>query len=144
MRVNSFSQERATIEEYITSNFDTFVTPIKFDNVDFLIKGGVTVTDATRESVWVRFTIQNDDNVNTIIGNKRSRISGAVQASIFVREREGTVLLRKVADEIYELLANRSVNGIEFNTSVLTPLPAQDGWYQLVLTTDYYWDKCPA
>ena len=142
MKVNSFSQERETIEGYIQNNFDSFDCPIKFDNVDFFLKGGQAVEDSSTLETWARFSIQNDDSQNTVIGNKRTRIFGAVQASIYVREKQGTSRLRTIADDVYDLLANRTIDGVTFQAPVLTPLPPADGWYQHVVTVDYYWDRC--
>lgn len=141
--VQSFSEERQTIETHFSENFDSEQAPVKFDNVDFLLQGNTRLSNEQQvENTWVRLNIQNDLSNNVVVGNKRVRNNGAVVISVFTRENQGTNDARDLVDQLVDVFNNQTVNGISFSATSVNTLPATNGWYSFVLTTDYYWDRC--
>ena len=141
--VSTFSEERAAIENHFNTQFNSNTTPVKYDNVDFLLRGNARISnESTLDEPWVRLNIQNDLSANAVIGNKRVRNNGAVIITVFARENKGTQTARTVVDNCVDIFNNTTVQGISFSATSVNTLPATNGWYQFVLTTDYYWDRC--
>lgn len=140
--VNSFTEEREAIETRFGNTFDTYITPVQYDNVEFLKQGDSIVHKENNLDAWVRLSILNDDALQTEVGNSRTRMFGTIVASIFVKENKGSRLARQIADEIFPIYNGVRFDGIQAQATSMVTTPPLNGWYQLTLSTDYYWDLC--
>ena len=140
--INSFTQEREAIEGRFKRLFDSSQTAIQFDNVSNLIKGDTTVKNTNQESQWVRLSVVTLDANQVEITNKRTRIFGSVVINIFVKSNTGSNRAREIVDQIFPIFNGVLFDGIQCQATAITNVPSNDGWFQMNLITNYYWDRC--
>lgn len=141
-KVNSYSTERQAIETRFNNMFDTLSVPVQYDNVKGLQGGGDSIENTNRLSYWVRHSIIGADSRQVEVTNERTRIFGLIVVNVFAKEDTGSAKAREIADEIFNIYDGQLFDGIQCQATRLNQTPPFNGWFQLTLTTEYYWDRC--
>lgn len=143
MMVESFTEERQAIETRLNNCFDNSIVPVQYDNVSFLKKGDQILENSSKTDKWVRVSIIGADATQQEVGSARTRFTGIIVCSIFVRENTGSNNARSIADDLFNVFNGALFDGIQCQATSITQTPPLDGWFQMNLETDYYWDRCP-
>lgn len=141
--VNSFTEERQAIEVRFNNCFNNYETPVQYDNISYLKKGDQVLSDSSKTNEWVRLSIIGADANSQEIGSKRTRFTGLIVCSVFVRENTGSNSARDIADSLFDVFNGALFEGIQCQATRITQIPPTDGWFQMQLETDFYWDRCP-
>ena len=136
----SFENERKNIEEELLATWNSTNTPVKFSNVNGLVKGTSMVKESTGLSQWCRLQIVNADAENTVVGSGVIRNSGFIVASIFVKSGTGTDTARELCDDVVTIFQNKSFDGIRCQASTVTTEGDNEGFYQMLVSTAYFRD----
>lgn len=140
--VNTFTEERRAIETRFNNSFDNTLIPVQYDNVSFLKKGSAVIQDSTDTDEWVRLSILGADSNQIDVGNNRTRFTGLIIVNVFVRENTGSQSARKIADSLFGVFNGKQFEGIQCQATSINQTPPNNGWFQLTMETDYYWDRC--
>jgi len=140
--IGTFTEQRVAIEDRTLYTIDSEITPIQFDNIGKLVKGTSTIKDSTQTDEWIRMTILDEDSIHPTVGGQRTRFQGQIVFNIFVREGTGSNRARELADELFYGFDGIAFQGIHCASVSINPVPPTDGWYQLNVSTDFYWDRC--
>jgi len=126
----SFATARRDIEKRMFDNWAT--TRIAVDNIDF---------EPPNNEAWVRLQIFENESQRMTIGNPGiHRTIGLIAISIFVPEGTGTQVARTYADTIAAIFRDVQFNGITCRESTVTNAGNYESWYQVNVTTEFYWD----
>lgn len=132
----SFEAARKNIMAHFSSNFSGVAADkIAWDNVAFKPVTG---------SPWVRVSIQGNLNNFASIGGPSIKVRrlGIVFVQVFVPEGTGTLVADQLADDIADALeAKQLLTGETFQASTKTEAGANNGWYQLNVSTPFYFDE---
>lgn len=140
--VNNFVQERQAIQMRFANLFNTEEIPVQYDNVQFLKQGDRIIQNENNLAVWARLSILNLDATQQEVGNTRTRVQGTIVLNIFAKENTGVEQLRAIADSAFPIFNGQLFNGIQCRNTAVNQVPANNGWFQMNLITDYYWDRC--
>lgn len=141
-KVNSYSTERQAIETRFNNLFDTLSVPVQYDNVKGLQSGGDLIENTNRLPYWVRHSIIGADARQVEVTNERTRIFGLIVVNVFAKEDTGSAKAREIADQIFNIYDGALFDGIQCQATRLNQTPPFNGWFQMTLTTEYYWDRC--
>ena len=136
-----YETERADIEQRVLTVVSSATTPVKFDNVQHLVKGTGTVETVNGLSEFIRVNILNNDSETVEIGGTRTRHNGEILFSIFVTSGTGTDRARKLADDLYDGFKNRAIGTVQTQTPRVTRVGDSEGFYSLQVSVPFYRDQ---
>lgn len=127
----SFEATRAAIAARMATYTDN---PVAQENHEF--------TPPTDGTPWVRLNIiEGDSDIAGLGGAARLfRNTGVIICQVFTQEGKGTKEALDIADVLETLWSGASFNGITCRASSVARVGASGGWYQVNITTPYYWD----
>lgn len=141
--ITTFQEERQAIETRFNNCFDNSIVPVQYDNVSFLKNGDNVLSDSSKTNEWVRLSIIGADSTMQEVGSTRTRFTGLIVNNVFVRENTGSNKARMIADELFNVFHGANFEGIQCYSTTITQTPPSEGWFQMTLETEYYWDRCP-
>lgn len=129
----SFEATRALIAARLADNYVTY--PIANENHEF--------SPPEDGTPWVRlFIVEGASDIAGLGGSTRLfRNTGIIVCQIFIQEGKGTKDALDIADVLDTLWSGASFNGITCRASSVTRVGTSDGWYQVNITTPYFWDN---
>ena len=136
-----YETERSDIEQRVLSVINSTNTPIKFDNVQHLVKGTSVVETVNGLSEYIRVTILNNDSETIEIGGTRTRHNGEILFSIFVTSGTGTDRARELADDLYDGFKNRAIGTVQTQTPTVNRIGDDEGFYHLQVSVPFYRDQ---
>lgn len=130
----SYEQKRKDIQKFFADNFTGVATDkIAWDNVSFDIP--------KQEEPWVRLSIQNNISDYVSTGpNRRTRRKGLVFVQIFVPENSETLISSQLCDDVVDIFETKLLNGVVFFSPNVREIGNSDGWYQVNISVDFYFD----
>ena len=136
----TFENERKYIEEEFSDNWTSSTTPIKYSNVNGLVKGTSIVKDSTGLSQWCRLEIVNTNADNVVVGGGTIRHEGEIVVNIFVKTGTGTDTARELCDDVIDIFNNKTFDDVNCTASIVTTEGDIDGFFMMSVSTPYYRD----
>lgn len=129
----SFEQARNYIATKMDAEYAT--TVVAYDNHEF--------TPPNDGSSWVRLTVvEGESNIAGLGDSQRLfRNVGVIICQIFVQDGKGSKAALDIADILETIWGGASFNGITCRASSVTRVGADNGWYQVNVSTPYFWDN---
>jgi hypothetical protein len=127
-----FEAKQTAVETYFKSNWNT--TQIHWEN-----------TAGFNPEIYeefVRFTLGFGDSTRMQIGGGGYRYFGVLMIQVFVKEGIGVNRGVKLADIVSGLFRDQIVSGVNFAVPFVTKFPkAEKGWFQVQVSTPFYFDE---
>ena len=136
-----YETERQYIESRFNTNWTSATTPIKFDNVNGLLKGTASLADARGHTEWVRLSIASGESLTATVGGTTTRHPGVIVVNVFTQSGAGTDRARELCDDVFDIFNNETFNGINCQASYATTEGDVDGFYQMTVSTPFYRDQ---
>jgi len=127
----SFDLIREKVFARLAANYTD--TGIAYENKEF---------DPVSGAAWIRATIQEADSSVAGLGSTNLyRNPGIISIQVFTKLGGGTKEGNDIAESIVSIFNGATFDGINCRASSIDRVGESEGWYQLNVTTPYYWDR---
>ena len=124
----------AALEDYFLAAWDTYYpgVPVATENSkNFRPRA---------EMAWLHLSVGNIDVTRLALTRRCWRYEGVVLVQCYTPMTTGTQWGRTLADTSAYLLRDRRINGVVVRDAAVVPIGQAEGWWQVDVTADYYYD----
>jgi hypothetical protein len=136
-----FEVERQSIEDEFNTGWVSSTCPIKFQNLNGLVKGTSMINDVKGLTKWCRLEILPAASNNAVVGGTTIRHFGNIVINLFTKSGTGSDTIRELADDVYDIFKNKTFDGIHCEAPFFTIEGNNEEWFQATVTIPYYRDQ---